>query len=257
MNVRVLIIFSLLFFLFGVSYFNKDIFNPTIVISSCLVAILTQMLFALAYKAPLNSVYSALITSLLLTLIIRSDYYFIYCLATLFAIASKFLIRVENRQYINPTVFGIMSVYFFMGNSHFFIPEIPFYLTFLFLSINFLILGFNKVLKIHTFLTYIILITTYFLVFKSGEDYKIQNIFILSSFFLLDRSSLPNSNFSKILVGILIFFTQVILNQFFYIELSFILSVFIVSITTPIFNLILRNPSFYWNGTNIRVLNEG
>jgi hypothetical protein len=144
-----------------------------------------------------------------------------------------------------------------MGNSHFFIPEIPFYLTFLFLSINFLILGFNKVLKIHTFLTYIILITTYFLVFKSGEDYKIQNIFILSSFFLLDRSSLPNSNFSKILVGIFIFFTQVILNQFFYIELSFILSVFIVSITTPIFNLILRNPSFYWNGTNIRVLNEG
>ena len=257
MNVRVLIIFSLLFFLFGVSYFNKDIFNPTIVISSCLVAILTQMLFALAYKAPLNSVYSALITSLLLTLIIRSDYYFIYCLATLFAIASKFLIRVENRQYINPTVFGMMSVYFFMGNSHFFIPEIPFYLIFLFLSINFLILGFNKVLKIHTFLTYIILITTYFLVFKSGEDYKIQNIFILSSFFLLDRSSLPNSNFSKILVGILIFFTQVILNQFFYIELSFILSVFIVSITTPIFNLILRNPSFYWNGTNIRVLNEG
>lgn len=257
MNVRVLIIFSLLFFLFGVSYFNKDIFNPTIVISSCLVAILTQMLFALAYKAPLNSVYSALITSLLLTLIIRSDYYFIYCLATLFAIASKFLIRVENRQYINPTVFGMMSVYFFMGNSHFFIPEIPFYLTFLFLSINFLILGFNKVLKIHTFLTYIILITTYFLVFKSGEDYKIQNIFILSSFFLLDRSSLPNSNFSKILVGILIFFTQVILNQFFYIELSFILSVFIVSITTPIFNLILRSPSFYWNGTNIRVLNEG
>lgn len=257
MNVRVLIIFSLLFFLFGVSYFNKDIFNPTIVISSCLVAILTQMLFALAYKAPLNSVYSALITSLLLTLIIRSDYYFIYCLATLFAIASKFLIRVENRQYINPTVFGMMSVYFFMGNSHFFIPEIPFYLTFLFLSINFLILGFNKVLKIHTFLTYIILITTYFLVFKSGEDYKIQNIFILSSFFLLDRSSLPNSNYSKILMGILIFFTQVILNQFFYIELSFILSVFIVSITTPIFNLILRSPSFYWNGTNIRVLNEG
>jgi hypothetical protein len=256
-NVRVLIIFSLLFFLFGVSYFNKDIFNPTIVISSCLVAILTQMLFALAYKAPLNSVYSALITSLLLTLIIRSDYYFIYCLATLFAIASKFLIRVENRQYINPTVFGMMSVYFFMGNSHFFIPEIPFYLTFLFLSINFLILGFNKVLKIHTFLTYIILITTYFLVFKSGEDYKIQNIFILSSFFLLDRSSLPNSNYSKILMGILIFFTQVILNQFFYIELSFILSVFIVSITTPIFNLILRSPSFYWNGTNIRVLNEG
>ena len=257
MNVRVLIIFSLLFFLFGVSYFNKDIFNPTIVISSCLVAILTQMLFALAYKAPLNSVYSALITSLLLTLIIRSDYYFIYCLATLFAIASKFLIRVENRQYINPTVFGMMSVYFFMGNSHFFIPEIPLYLTFLFLSINFLILGFNKVLKIHTYLTYIILITTYFLVFKSGEDYKIQNIFILSSFFLLDRSSLPNSNFSKILGGILIFFTQVILNQFFYIELSFILSVFIVSITTPIFNLILRSPSFYWNGTNIRVLNEG
>jgi Na+-transporting NADH:ubiquinone oxidoreductase subunit NqrB len=256
-NVRVLIIFSLLFFLFGVSYFNKDIFNPTIVISSCLVALLTQMLFALAYRAPLNSVFSALITSLLLILIIRSDYNFIYCLATLFAIASKFLIRIENRQYINPTVFGIMSVYFFMGNSLFTIPQIPFYLIVSFLCINLLILGFYKVLKMHTFLTYIVLITTYFLIFKSGEDYKIQNIIILSSFFLLDRSSLPNSNFSKIIMGILIFFTQIFLNHYVQMELSLILSVFIVSILSPIFNIILRSPSFYWNGTNIRVLNEG
>ncbi len=257
MNVRVLIILSLLFFLFGVSYFNKDIFNPTIIVSTCLVAVLTQMFFALAYRAPLNSVYSALVTSLLLILIVRSDYNFIYCLATLFAIASKFLIRFENRQFFNPTVFGLMTIFLLMGNGQFLIPDIPFYLTFLFLGINLLLLGLNKILKIHTFLTYILFMTSYLFVFKSGEGYKIQNIIILSSFFLLDRSSLPNSNLSKILMGILIFLVHFYLYQFYSIELSFIISVFLVSLMSPFFNIILRSPSFYWNGTNIRVLNEG
>lgn len=257
MNVRVLIIFSLLLFLFGISYYNKDIFNPTIIVSTCLVAILTQMFFALAYRAPLNSVYSALVTSLLLILIVRSDYYFIYCLATLFAIASKFLIRFEKRQFFNPTVFGLMTIFLLMGNGQFLIPDIPFYLTFLFLGINLLLLGLNKILKIHTFLTYGILMTSYLFIYKNGEGYNIQNIFILSSFFLLDRSSLPNSNSSKILMGILIFIVHFYLYQFYNIELSFIISVFLVSLTTPLLNLILRSPSFYWNGTNIRVLNEG
>lgn len=239
------------------SYYNKGIFNSTIIISTCFVGIITQMLFALAYRAPLNSVYSAIVTSLLLIIIVRSNFNFIYCLAILFAIASKFLIRIDNRQFFNPAVFGLMTIFLLMGNSQFLIPDIPLYLTIIFVFINLLLLMLNKVLKIHAFITYIIPTILYFYLFSSDDLNKFQSIFLMSSFFLLDRSSLPNSNTSKIIMGILIFFFQIKLNQFYSIELSFILSIFLVSILTPIFNIILRSPSFYWNGTNIRILNEG
>lgn len=57
----------------------------------------------------LNSLPSALVTALGLTLLFRADHYSTMLLAGLLAIASKFLLRVQGKHLFNPTNFGILA----------------------------------------------------------------------------------------------------------------------------------------------------
>lgn len=57
----------------------------------------------------LNSLPSALITALGLTLLFRADHYSTMMLAGCLAIASKFLLRVQGKHLFNPTNFGILA----------------------------------------------------------------------------------------------------------------------------------------------------
>jgi len=57
----------------------------------------------------LNSLPSALITALGLTLLFRADHYSTMMLGGCLAIASKFLLRVQGKHLFNPTNFGILA----------------------------------------------------------------------------------------------------------------------------------------------------
>ncbi len=52
---------------------------------------------------------SALITALGLSLLLRADHYSTICLASVLAIASKFLLRVQSKHIFNPGNFGIIG----------------------------------------------------------------------------------------------------------------------------------------------------
>ncbi len=57
-----------------------------------------------------HSIPSALITSLGLSLLLRADHYSTIVLASIAAIASKFLLRVYDKHIFNPANFGIITV---------------------------------------------------------------------------------------------------------------------------------------------------
>ena len=57
-----------------------------------------------------NSIPSALITSLGLSLLLRADHYSTIVLASIAAIVSKFLLRVYDKHIFNPANFGIITV---------------------------------------------------------------------------------------------------------------------------------------------------
>ena len=59
---------------------------------------------------PLNSLKSAMITSLGLSLLLRADHYSTMVLAGFLAILSKFLFQVEDKHFFNPANFGIIAV---------------------------------------------------------------------------------------------------------------------------------------------------
>jgi len=65
--------------------------------------------FNLASFPQLNSIKSAVITSLGLSLLLRADHYTTMVLAGLLAILSKFLFQVEGKHFFNPANFGIMA----------------------------------------------------------------------------------------------------------------------------------------------------
>jgi Na+-transporting NADH:ubiquinone oxidoreductase subunit NqrB len=63
----------------------------------------------LASFPQLNSLKSAIITSLGLSLLLRADHYTTMVLAGFLAILSKFLFQVEGKHFFNPANFGIMA----------------------------------------------------------------------------------------------------------------------------------------------------
>ncbi len=86
-------------------------------ISTCLVT-QTLMLWLICQESSdaecrqlvVNSIPSALITALGLSLLLRADHYSTIVLASVTAILSKFLLRVHDKHIFNPANFGIVTV---------------------------------------------------------------------------------------------------------------------------------------------------
>ena len=79
--------------------------------------LLTQAIGMAVFKVPMSSVKSALITILGLCLLLKANSILVYGLGATFAIASKFLIRVDKAHVFNPANFGIIAVIVFTGDA--------------------------------------------------------------------------------------------------------------------------------------------
>ncbi len=88
-------------------HWDADTTRFGITISACL---LTQFIFTSFTTKDFSSLKSALITSLSLCLLLKTgNYYTVICAATL-AVASKFIVRINNKHIFNPANFGIIAV---------------------------------------------------------------------------------------------------------------------------------------------------
>lgn len=73
-------------------------------------ALVTQYVFTKYFSVPFYDYRSPLITSLSLCLLFKGAALWLYPLAALFAIGSKFLIRSNDKHVFNPANFGIVSL---------------------------------------------------------------------------------------------------------------------------------------------------
>lgn len=101
------IVFQLAILLFGLFALGWDtsIFNFFVAISACL---FFQAVAAYIWKKPMDSLKSALISSLSLCLMFKANYAWTIVLCAGLTIFSKFLIRYKGKHFFNPTNFGIM-----------------------------------------------------------------------------------------------------------------------------------------------------
>ncbi|MAZ76454.1 MAG: hypothetical protein CMH31_04040 [Micavibrio sp.] len=104
---QILTLSSLLAFLFFLYDFAPSIEILPLVIGS---ALLTQYALTKYFKIPFYDFRSPLITSLSLCLLFKGAAIWLYPLAAVLAIGSKFLIRSDDKHIFNPANFGIVSL---------------------------------------------------------------------------------------------------------------------------------------------------
>jgi Na+-transporting NADH:ubiquinone oxidoreductase subunit NqrB len=102
------IVFLSCFLIYGIWNLGWDveINRYTIIFTSCLI---TQALAIWFLKIPAHSLKSALITSLGLSILFKADSSLALAMGAFFAIASKFIIRINGKHLFNPANFGIVA----------------------------------------------------------------------------------------------------------------------------------------------------
>lgn len=92
-------------------------FNPLNFAATLGVAVATQLAGAKIFNKPYSSVKSALITTLGLCILLRSELAWVCALGAFIAIASKFIIRFDGKHIFNPANAGIMAVVLLTGQA--------------------------------------------------------------------------------------------------------------------------------------------
>ena len=78
-----------------------------------LFGLLTQTLFCLAFKIPVNAAISTIITTMILGLLIRTEFIFICGMLSFFAVSSKYIFQFKGKHLFNPANFGLVFMMLF------------------------------------------------------------------------------------------------------------------------------------------------
>jgi Na+-transporting NADH:ubiquinone oxidoreductase subunit NqrB len=227
-------------------------------------ALLTQSLFCLAYNIPINAVKSALISSLGLSIILRSNYLFVFILAGFFAIGSKFLLRYDKKHFVNPANFGVVFIILFTGVAWISPAQWGHSETIFFIVTSLALIILTNLKKIDLALSFIIFYFGMDLLWNVGYkgwplDYTLHNLsngaIVLFSFFMItDPSSTPNSRLARILWVFLIAILAFYLGTFHFIKGAPIYALFFMSPFVPLLDKIMKESVFSWDSMERRTL---
>lgn len=103
------------FLVIGIYLLNFDISYINILLVVC-TNLITQLVFCKFFKVNFVAK-NPVITALSISLVLRSNSYILFILAGVMAIASKFIIRVNNRHIFNPAIFGVSTVLLFSESA--------------------------------------------------------------------------------------------------------------------------------------------
>ncbi len=114
---RFLLIILLIFvYLYGWQFLAWE-FDYQKLIAIFLFGLLTQVLFCLAFKIPVNALISTVITTMLMGLLIRTEFIFICGMISFFAVASKYIFQFRGKHLFNPANFGLVFMMLFTNQA--------------------------------------------------------------------------------------------------------------------------------------------
>ncbi len=203
----------------------------------------------------LNSLRSALITSLGLCLLLRSNSYSTMAIAGFMAIASKFLFTHRHKHFFNPANFGIIAV-LLLTNDAWVSPGqwgTDWWYILLFLGFGGIVL--KKVGRWHTSLTFFLAYAGLEAIrnFWLGWSWDVWqhhlmngSLLLFALFMLSDPRSIPNSQSARLIWSLAIAFTTFILQHYFYLSTAIFWALFIISPLTIFLDMIWTAPRFSW-----------
>lgn len=212
--------------------------------------------FILLNPLKMHSLRSAIITSLGLSLLLRTGSYTTAIAAGFLAIISKFIFKVRNKHFFNPANFGIITVLIFTSDA--WVSPGQWGEDWLYVLL-FVGTGTTILKKVGRWDTTACFLSFYALLEAMrnlilGWTWDVfwhrltsGSLLLFALFMLTDPRSIPNARVSRLIwAGCIAGLTFVLRNQF-YMSTSIFWALFILSPLTIILDWLWRFPEFYWN----------
>lgn len=203
----------------------------------------------------LTSLRSALITSLGLCLLLRSNSYQTIIFASFLAISSKFLFRHHNKHFFNPANFGIIAAITLTNDAWVSPGQWGTDWWYLLLFIGFGGVVLKQVGRWDTSIAFLLSYGG----LEAGRNlwlgwswdvwqhqFMSGSLLLFALFMLTDPRSIPNSLKARLIWSMAIAGSTFILQHYFYLSTAVFWSLFIISPLTIFFDAIWNAPRFNW-----------
>jgi len=249
------IVYLSVFLIYGVQSLHWD-FNPLIVGSILTTALCRQIIACFVFHKPFDALKSAAISSLGLSILLKTQHWQVAVLAAFIAIASKYIIRINGKHVFNPANIGlVLTIYItklaWVSPGQWGSSLIVLY--FIFAAGSILLL---KVGRMDTglvfFFTYAFLQFCYSSVYLGWPiDYTIHKLsngaLLLYSFFMItDPSTTPNHKRVRVLWSISIALLAFYFAEFKYMNGAPVKALFLISMATPLLDYAFKGFTFSW-----------
>lgn len=249
------IVYLSVFLIYGVKSLHWD-FNPLIVGAIITTALCTQVIACYIFHKPFDALKSAAISSLGLSILLKTQYWQVAVLAAFIAIASKYIIPINGKHVFNPANIGlVLTIYTtklaWVSPGQWGSSLIVLY--FIFAAGSILLL---KVGRMDTglvfFFTYAVLQFCYSSLYLGWPlDFTIHKLsngaLLLYSFFMItDPSTTPNNKRVRVLWSISIALLAFYFAEFKYMNGAPVKALFLISMATPLLDYLFKGISFSW-----------
>lgn len=249
------IVYLSIFLIYGVQTLHWD-FNAFIVACIISTVLLTQLIGCLILHKSFDALKSAAITSLGLSILLKTQYWQVAVLAGFIAIASKYIIRINGKHIFNPANIGlVLTIYItklaWVSPGQWGSNLIVLY--FIFAAGSMLLLKVGRVdTGIIFFTTYAICQIAYSNIYLGWPmDYSIHKLsngaLLLYSFFMItDPSTTPNNPKARVVWSVGIALLAFFFAEFKYMNGAPVKALFLISIATPIIDYLVKGITFSW-----------
>ncbi|MBL7789414.1 MAG: hypothetical protein JNL75_06220 [Chitinophagales bacterium] len=228
-----------------------------------LFGLLTQTLFCLAFKIPVNASISTIITTMLLGLLIRTEFIFICGMLSFFAVSSKYIFQYEGKHLFNPANFGLVFMMLFTKQAFITTLRLDVFLLVVVVLGILLILYRSNVKKVDILLFYFVIhyiLTFIFSLFDiviNNVDWKDLWFVIYALILLADPLSSPNSRIGRLLWVFTIVLCTFVLSSLFMVTYASFFALAIAGILMPLVDKIFKKETrFSWDSVYKRPLHS-
>jgi Na+-translocating ferredoxin:NAD+ oxidoreductase RnfD subunit len=243
------------FLLYGVWFLNwkHEISNFLILFPT---AMIVQLLGIWNYKLPIDSIKSALITTLGLTLLLKTNDTQSLIIAASIAIASKFILRFKGKHIFNPANIGIVASITFIQQSWVSPGQWGSSILLLLMIGSAGIMVLTKAGRIDTGIAFLITLFTLdffrIIVYQGWEmdvlmhKYMNGSLLLFSFFMITDPATTPNHKKARIIWASGVALFTFYLQSFVQLHTAPIWALFFISPLTIIFDRMLKANKFEW-----------
>ncbi|NNC94304.1 MAG: Na+-transporting NADH:ubiquinone oxidoreductase, subunit NqrB [Chitinophagales bacterium] len=243
------------FLIYGIFFLDweMDITRYLVIFGS---AIIAQIVCTYFTTKDYSSIKSALISALSLCLLLKTNLYATAVIAAVITIASKFLIRYNNKHIFNPANFGIIATILLTGDAWLSPGQWGNSMLLLFIIG---ITGFAVLFRVGRIDTSIAFISTFFalefmqnVIYKGWPlDYVLHEFssgtLLLFTFFMItDPKTTPNSSKARIIWSVMIALLAFFLTNWFYVHAAPVWALVISAPVTALLDKVFIHQKFSW-----------